>query len=473
MCINCITIELSGKVDGLEPELLRVAKLIHSGKLKPGDIDAGMVKKIAGQLMNGVFKGYGKDFDSKGLTDSERTFMGKLQENIYVFSGFKNYHQLAETTLLLKTDDGKIRPFNDFLNDVKQVNETYNEVYLNAEYGNAIASGQMAQSWQDFENNGVSMLTYQTAGDDRVRDEHAILEGATYPIDDPFWSEFYPPNGWGCRCDVSPSISDKADRIAKNELPDIPDMFRNNVGQSGIVFPETHPYFDVAKEIGTKIIEQVDDILPAEPASEFMPENITSYEKSAGIEIDKEIFNYLSEPTKFTQQKGGAYYNSNSKVVNIPNDERRQKSKWVAESTVYHEFGHAADFQNDFQKLDSVKEMMSTYKAKYKNDFADLTSKLLAEGRVAFKSGDFDTAEQTTSVLDTIMSLDKRYGAGHGYKVTYGGKRMDYFNVPGMKEAEFIAHAFENRFVGNPLFKKHMPDLYDDMIELTKKFKPK
>lgn len=42
--------------------------------------------------------------------------------------------------------------------------------------------------------------TYYTVGDDRVRDEHALLDGVTRKKDDPFWERFWPPNGWNCRC---------------------------------------------------------------------------------------------------------------------------------------------------------------------------------------------------------------------------------------------------------------------------------
>lgn len=45
---------------------------------------------------------------------------------------------------------------------------------------------------------------YSTVGDDRVRDQHAALEGITLTKDDPFWQRFYPPNGWNCRCQVIP-----------------------------------------------------------------------------------------------------------------------------------------------------------------------------------------------------------------------------------------------------------------------------
>ncbi len=38
---------------------------------------------------------------------------------------------------------------------------------------------------------------------------------------------------------------------------------------------------------------------------------------------------------------------------------------------------------------------------------------------------------------------------------------------------QFIAHAFENTYAGNEVFKKVLPELYEDMIKLIKETKPK
>ena len=46
----------------------------------------------------------------------------------------------------------------------------------------------------------VETLTYVTAGDDAVREEHAEWEGITLPKDDEFWDDHTPPCGWNCRC---------------------------------------------------------------------------------------------------------------------------------------------------------------------------------------------------------------------------------------------------------------------------------
>ena len=41
---------------------------------------------------------------------------------------------------------------------------------------------------------------YVTAGDERVRPEHAAMDGVTAPKEDPIWDVWWPPNGWNCRC---------------------------------------------------------------------------------------------------------------------------------------------------------------------------------------------------------------------------------------------------------------------------------
>lgn len=125
----------------------------------------------------------------------------QLERSAWIFSGFKAYHEMKEAAPSLIGEDGSRKTFEQFLKDVQKVDEQYNVNYLRAEYNFATHSAQMAAKWEQIEEDGDDYdLQYRTAGDDRVRDEHAALDGITLPPSDPFWNENYPPNGWNCRC---------------------------------------------------------------------------------------------------------------------------------------------------------------------------------------------------------------------------------------------------------------------------------
>lgn len=181
-----------------------------------------------------------------------------LDEDIFVFSALKTHAQLFEASRLLQTEDGKVKSFNAFSNDVAKIKADYNQSYLEAEYQFAQSSAQQAANWADIEENkGRYNLQYRTANDDRVRDSHALLNGVTLPAEDAFWNEYYPPNGWRCRCVAVEVLKDKYatdDSVAaiekgqkatsqigkdgKNRL----EIFRFNPGKQKVIFPPNHPY---------------------------------------------------------------------------------------------------------------------------------------------------------------------------------------------------------------------------------------
>ena len=108
-------------------------------------------------------------------------------------------------------------------------------------------------------------MQYRTAGDDRVREEHAILHNTTLPASDPFWDKYYPPNGWGCRCDVVQVLKDDyavsdpemAMRRGDNCTDGVKQqIFRYNPGKSLQLFPPKHPYYKTPAE-AKSVIEDV------------------------------------------------------------------------------------------------------------------------------------------------------------------------------------------------------------------------
>ena len=227
----------------------QLAKDIYAGKIKHGQVSPDMIRATALKIFDGVKKGFDGNVTPNKYNIDQYTTLRKMRENVFVFSGFKDYHQIKEMSLLLTDNNGNIRSFDDFYKDVKLVNETYNKHYLQAEYDHAISTGIMAAKWEKFkaEADLFPMLRYRALHDGRTRREHLDLDGATYPIGHDFWKIYYPPNGWRCRCDVD-QVEKQAIKEPKS-FPVLQPMFRNNVGIEGVVFPNTHPYFDNDKRI--------------------------------------------------------------------------------------------------------------------------------------------------------------------------------------------------------------------------------
>lgn len=180
------------------------------------------------------------------------TMRAKLCESDYIFSGIKTFHELNEAFPSLLDEKGNRKPFNQFLNDVQKIDDTYNKAYLHAEYNHAQASAEMAAKWEGYEEDGDEYyLQYRTAGDDKVRPEHAALNGVTLPMSDPFWDEYFPPNGWNCRCTVVQVLKEKYPATDRTEAfrrgqealaKDTKGIFHFNPGKQEKTFPDYNPY---------------------------------------------------------------------------------------------------------------------------------------------------------------------------------------------------------------------------------------
>jgi hypothetical protein len=68
------------------------------------------------------------------------------------------------------------------------------------------------------------------------------------PVDDPFWDEYYPPNGWNCRCDIIQTAGPRKDATVVLSEEQAPPLFRHNPAKSAELYPQSHPYFQTVPE---------------------------------------------------------------------------------------------------------------------------------------------------------------------------------------------------------------------------------
>lgn len=176
-----------------------------------------------------------------------------LLDNIYLFSGAKTYQQVRTLTSMLADPELK-NNFYKFKDAATPILHDYNVAYLQTEYYTSKGSARMAAYWDRIgqEADVLPLLKYQTIGDARVRPTHQALDNIIRPVNDSFWNDYFPPNGWRCRCTVEQlSDGDVTDLGGFVPPDDVPPEFMMNSGKDGYIFKEKgkgkHPYFDVAK----------------------------------------------------------------------------------------------------------------------------------------------------------------------------------------------------------------------------------
>jgi SPP1 gp7 family putative phage head morphogenesis protein len=417
--------------------------------------------------------------------------LNRFENDIFLFSGLKTHAQLFEASRLLLTEDKKIKPFATFSRDIDQMSKDYNEQYLQAEYQYAVGAVQMAERWENFSEDDRFLLQYRTAKDDRVRKSHQDLDQTTLPKSNEFWDLYTPPNGWRCRCTVvqvlerknkstNPATAKAAGEVATTQISksgqNSLEIFRFNPAKKKVIFPPKHPYNKIggSTEVKKQVKQQIQQVEEKQQNPEFgINAELKNYEKQLGVKANRKFFSeYLKKPVDFTsktRKRGqGAHYSPATKTVVIPINKRRKDSKWGSESIIYHEFGHASDWQNGMRSSKIVTDLMTKYRKEYRKEgykkFKELDQAWRKKLPEFYKDKTKDRIEQTAAFTDTLMALDPRFGYGHT-KVYYRSK--------GKKEAEFIAHAFENRFIENPVFKELAPELYQDMRKMIDDLKPK
>ena len=253
-----------------------------------GGFDTELLKdQKVRDLIDETLRCLSQAIDNAIPVDVPDTLRYALENNAFVFSGFKTFHAMREVGLSMLTDDGNIKLWPQFRDDVRLLNEHYNTNYLYAEYKHAMGTAQMAVKWQQIEKDGDRyLLQYRTAGDDKVRDDHRLLDGTTLPPSDPFWASYYPPNGWGCRCTAVQVRRDKypqsdpalAMKRGDNATDGVKQrIFRFNAGKTLQLFPPKHPYYKAptaAKKAIMGYVPQVFDAKTVEQAEQLFRDKL-------------------------------------------------------------------------------------------------------------------------------------------------------------------------------------------------------
>lgn len=361
-CNSCKSVKLSLENNPTFKKVLKTAekafkKLFEIGGYNPEQL---LSTKEYQNLIDATYN----VLESAITQDVPKELLEYLKESAFEFSALKTHAELTEARSYLTDEDGNIVPYAKFEENILQLNQDYNANYLEAEYLFATQSAQSAANWSNLENNtNRYWLQYRTAEDDRVRASHQQLAGVTLPKTDEFWSKFYPPNGWRCRCTAvevlasKNTLSDSSEAIEKGEKATTKEgkngkntleMFRFNPGKDKKLMPPKNTYSKVvgADKVKIELRKQKDNEIK-EWAKKNIPEGFLKIEaknfKTNNVYISrgaiKNIGDHFTNPGLKEVAKNIISQIPNCKYIEsapIDKDKPNYKNKVASGVTQYH-----------------------------------------------------------------------------------------------------------------------------------------
>lgn len=111
---------------------------------------------------------------------------------------------------------------------VDSLTRFHTETIFRTNIQTAYSAGRLEQQLDPDVTSVMPVWIYRTVGDDRVRPNHAAMDGFAAYFNDSVWSLWYPPAGFNCRCSVDSALEgDVDDRIlqvpGRMRMPAVPD----------------------------------------------------------------------------------------------------------------------------------------------------------------------------------------------------------------------------------------------------------
>ena len=217
---------------------------------------AKIIALEASQFIKGLFDGWGDRRVDIGYNSPDHLAMQMMEFNLFEFSASKTEARLASLSqLLIDKETLQIRSFSDFKRKAEKIATDFNRTYLETEYNLSVAVGQNSAQYirfMDEKDTVTYFVRYETSGDDKVREGHRLLDGRVFNLNDTEARDLWPPNGYGCRCEMVQHLGDSntvvtSGQTAKSILGDkfIGSQFNINRGDLKQVFTKQQYYSDI------------------------------------------------------------------------------------------------------------------------------------------------------------------------------------------------------------------------------------
>ncbi len=169
------------------------------------------------EFIDGLFTGWSNRRLDVAYNAPDHLALSMMEFNLIEFAASKTEARLAAMNdLIINKDKLEIRSFADFKREAEKVTLNFNKTWLETEYNLAIAVGQSSANYfrfMDQKDSVTSYVQYQTIGDSKVREEHQLLDGRVFNLNDKSVQALFPPNGYNCRCEMLQYVDDPGNNL--------------------------------------------------------------------------------------------------------------------------------------------------------------------------------------------------------------------------------------------------------------------
>jgi len=225
-------------------QINRIIADVYSGVIDVWNLPQNLYLEIAQELERSLYQGYGAKLSDFDINSPGYKRLNALRNNIYNFSSAKTFQQIKDMENIRYVGTTKV-PFQEYKQMAGDISKIYNKTWQNVEEITTSHLADASAEWSDIKDDeqDFPLLEYVTVNDSRVRDEHQELDGIIRPVNDDFWTNYLPPNGWHCRCRVRQLKDGDVTSLSKRNIAKNPPLFDGNPGKRDSIFKQNHPYF--------------------------------------------------------------------------------------------------------------------------------------------------------------------------------------------------------------------------------------
>lgn len=434
---------------------------------------------------------------SKGISESKwpdvpDEFINQLRTNNAIWSAFRVHRMQNDIASKLIDEDGQLKKFDRWVEDIKGMTNHYVGPWLRTEYNTAVIRAHQAADWKHFEAEADVFQNVRwmptTSPDQDPLHRQYWEKKLTLPINHPFWEKHRPGDRWNCKCTLQQTDDPVNDEVIRDFYP-VPQQagLDNNPADDGKIFSDSHPYIAKAYAGANKAVSNavgtVVDFVPAktiEEAEKFarqycqrlgIDRTFKGEVSYKGISVDianeinrtlKQIFNTVDipkisgiKPISGSSKTGQKVFSSSDAIAAYDpvykgiylNTDVLKSAKAFAE---YQKRAQAA-WDKVMANLDKLSPAQREIAERYKKSGRELVDDSI-KGCIIHEFGHHvQWAKMPASLVNSLTKI-----AEHSVKIS---------GYAGTTKSEYIAESFASWMKGENKIEKSLQDFFDSIVK--------